>query len=85
MYFVYVIQSLQDDDFYTGFTRDLEQRVEEHNKGNVDSTRNRKPFKLIYSETCLNKKDALARERYLKTGMGKKYIRNRLKYYLKSA
>lgn len=79
MYYVYVLESEKDDGFYTGFTTDLDRRMDEHNRGLQVSTQSRIPFRLIYYEWCLNKDDALDRERYLKSGMGKKYIRNRLK------
>jgi len=49
----------------------------------VFSTRKRRPFELIYYEACLNEQDAKMREMYLKTGMGKRYIKNRLKFYFK--
>jgi putative endonuclease len=84
MYYVYVLKSLKDDFFYTGFTNELERRIEEHNKGYQISTKSRLPFQLIYYEYCLNKQDAIAREKYLKSGMGKKYIKNRIKFYLES-
>ncbi len=80
-YFVYVLQSESDQNWYTGFTDDLDNRVLNHNKGRVMSTKTRIPLKLIYFEACLNKYDALAREKYLKSGMGKRYLRNRLKRY----
>jgi len=82
MYYVYVIKSKKDKQFYTGFTRDLENRIREHNEGRVSSTKERGPFELIYYEACLNERDALAREKYLKSGMGKRYLRNRLKGFL---
>ena len=82
MYYVYVIQSKKDNQFYTGFTRDLENRIREHNEGRVSSTKERGPFELIYYEACLNEQDALAREKYLKSGMGKRYLKNRLKRFL---
>jgi putative endonuclease len=82
MYYVYVIQSKKDKQFYTGFTRDLENRIREHNEGRVSSTKERGPFELIYYEACLNEQDALAREKYLKSGMGKRYLRNRLRRFL---
>jgi putative endonuclease len=81
-YFVYVLQSLKDYDFYTGYTTDLEKRVLSHNEGKVFSTKHRVPFKLIYWEVCLNQQDATRREKYLKTAWGKRYIKNRLKNYL---
>ncbi len=83
MYYVYILKSEKDGLFYTGFTNDLNRRVEEHNQGLQESTKNRIPFELIYYEWCLNKEDAITREKYLKSGMGKRYIQNRLKSYLK--
>lgn len=82
MYYIYVIQSEKDELFYTGFTRDLQNRLHEHNAGKVASTKNRRLFRLIYFEACLNEQDATAREKYLKTGMGKRYLKNRLKRFL---
>ncbi len=46
------------------------------------STKSGLPWKLIYYEGCLNEKDAKAREKYLKSGMGKRYIKNRLKFFI---
>jgi len=83
MYYVYVLQSELDNRFYTGFTKNLEKRVEEHNSGISRSTKGRIPLKLVYYEFCLNLKDAMKRERYLKTTWGKRYIRNRISNYLK--
>jgi putative endonuclease len=83
MYYVYVLQSELDNRFYTGFTKNLEKRVEEHNSGISRSTKGRIPLKLVYYEFCLNLKDAMKRERYLKTTWGKRYIRNRVSNYLK--
>ncbi len=82
MHYVYVIQSRKDRQFYTGFTSDLQNRFREHNTGRVYSTKGRGPFELIYYEACQNEQDALARERYLKSGMGKRYLKNRLKRFL---
>jgi putative endonuclease len=82
MYYVYVLFSTKDNKFYTGFTDDLKRRIAEHNSGGVQSTVKRRPLKLVYYESCLNKKDALHREKYLKTTFGKQYIRNRIKHFL---
>jgi len=82
MYYTYVIQSERDERFYTGFTSDLQNRFNEHNSGKVCSTKNRGPFRLIYFEACLNQQDATAREKYLKSGMGKRYLKNRLMRFL---
>ncbi len=81
MYYVYVLLSKKDNNWYTGYTDDLKRRFKEHNKGLVYATRKRRPFELIYYEACLHQNDAQMREIYLKTGMGKKYVKNRLKFF----
>ncbi|MDP3685036.1 MAG: GIY-YIG nuclease family protein, partial [Ignavibacteria bacterium] len=54
MYYVYVLKSLKDGNFYKGYTKDLKKRFEDHNKGKVESTKLRTPFELIYYEACRN-------------------------------
>lgn len=81
-FFTYVLLSLKDGMFYTGYTRDISERIIQHHSGKVPSTADRRPLRLLYYEACLTKEDAIARERYLKSGMGKRYIRNRIKTYL---
>ena len=80
-YYVYVLESLYDNQWYTGYTADLKKRIKLHEDGLVESTKNRRPLKLIYFEGCLNQKDATRREKYLKSGNGKIYIRSRLRNY----
>ena len=82
MYYTYVLQSMKDGKFYTGFTQDLKLRFEQHNKGQVESTKVRRPFKLIYYEACPDKSDAAKREKYLKSYHGKMFLKRRLKSYL---
>jgi putative endonuclease len=84
MHHVYLIFSDKDGKFFKGSTEDLKRRIAEHEAGYVKSTVRRKPLKLIYYEACLNEADARVRERYLKSGAGKKYLRNRLKRYLEN-
>jgi putative endonuclease len=81
-FYVYILQSTVDNHFYTGYTKNLEERIDQHNAGKVKSTKNRRPLKLVYFEGCLNQQDATHREKYLKTTYGKRYIKNRLKNYL---
>ena len=82
MYYTYVLLSEKDGKFYVGFTRDLKLRFEEHKKGRVESTKDRRPLKIIYYEACLKQEDATKREKYLKTYHGKAFLRKRLKSYL---
>jgi putative endonuclease len=83
MYYLYIRHSQKDNNFYTGTTTDLKRRITEHNQGKNFSTASRRPFKLIYYEAYLLKEDAEARERYLKTSMGRRVIRKQLENYLK--
>lgn len=84
MYYVYVLQSRKDNQFYTGYTNNLKKRFEEHNTGKSFHTSKHAPYDIVYYEAACNKQDAMARERYLKSGMGKRYIKNRIKNYLDS-
>ena len=77
-FYVYILRC-DIGTFYTGTTNNLERRLEQHNNGKVYYTKNRLPIKLVYFEACLDKDDAYRRERYLKTGMGKRYIKNRIR------
>jgi len=81
-YFVYVLQSLKDGKKYTGYTKNLPSRFEAHQKGQVPSTKHRRPLNLIYFEACLSQEDATRREKYLKSFYGKMFLANRLKSYL---
>lgn len=80
-FWVYVLKSLKDGKKYTGYTKDLPSRFEAHQNGKVSSTKDRRPFELIYFEGCLNQQDATKREKYLKTHYGKMFLKNRLKSY----
>ena len=78
MYYTYVLKSKKDDRLYVGFCGDLKQRIREHNDGKVDATKNRRPLELIYYEACNNKYDAILREKSLKTGFGRAYLKRRI-------
>jgi len=81
MFYVYVLRSLKDGLLYTGCSGDLKKRLDEHNKGYVEATKNRYPFEMIYYEACMSKYDAYRREKYLKTNYGRRYIKSRLRDY----
>ena len=82
MLYTYILQSEKDNNFYVGFTADLKQRFEQHQRGLVPSTKDRRPLKLIYYEACLNQSAATKREKYLKSYHGKMFLKKRLKSYL---
>ncbi len=80
-YYVYVLLSEKDHRFYTGYTSNLNNRLVLHNKGMVESTKNRRPLILIYWEGCLTQQDATRREKYLKSGNGKIYLKSGLSHF----
>jgi putative endonuclease len=81
MVYVYILQSAQDRNLYTGCTRDLRNRLRLHNSAKIQATRKRVPLQLIYYEACLNEHDAFRREKYLKSAYGKRFIKSRCKSY----
>ena len=72
LYFVYILRSLKDNNYYTGSTSNLVQRIKAHNSGKVASTQKRKPFELVYFEEHQNLIDVRQREKFLKTYQGGK-------------
>ena len=66
MFYVYVLKSQKDGDCYVGSTKDLRQRIKQHNEGKVKSTKPRRPLKLVYYEAYDSEKDARLRESKLK-------------------
>ena len=76
--FTYVLRGDADGKWYTGSTRDLRARLRQHIEGRVRSTASRRPLQLIYYEACVSSIDAFRRERFLKTGKGKRFLRKRL-------
>lgn len=84
MYYVYVLQSLKYKILYTGFTRSVSKRLIHHNEGLSEFTSKFRPWKLIYYEAYVIKEDALSREKFLKSGSGKRYLDSQLKEYFKN-
>lgn len=84
MYYIYVLQSEKNNSLYTGFTRSVKRRLFEHNNSLSVYTSKFKPWKLIYYEAYLVKEDALNREKFLKSGSGKRYVDKQLKKYFEN-
>lgn len=81
MYYTYVLRLQKDNSLYYGYTKDLTQRFEQHQKGLVESTHLKLPAKLIYYEACSAQADALKREQYFKTYRSRQFLQQRLKSY----
>jgi putative endonuclease len=78
MFYTYVLKSLKDGKLYIGFSENLKNRLKEHNGGLVTATKNRTPLELVYYEACLFKEKAIAREKALKAGFGRAYLKRRI-------
>jgi putative endonuclease len=84
MRYVYVLISEIDGQLYVGSTFNVNKRIKEHNSGKVPATSDRLPLKVIHYEAFLNKYDAYFREKWLKTGWGRRYLRKTLHNAIKS-
>jgi putative endonuclease len=82
MHYTYELSSEKDGRFYIGTTRDLRSRLKLHAQGHVTSTAYRRPLSLAYYEACHSADDAYRRERYLKSGRGGRYLKQRLAGWL---
>jgi putative endonuclease len=78
MFYTYILKSKKDNNLYIGFTEDLKKRLDQHNRGCVDSTKDRLPLELIYYEACTDKYKAIKREGYFKTGFGRRFLKDRI-------
>jgi putative endonuclease len=83
MFYVYVLHSTSDNGLYIGYSADLKKRLKRHRDGLSFATSYRGPWKLIYHEAYVEETDALGRERYLKSGGGRRLLRMQLRYYFK--
>lgn len=81
-YYVYILKSMRNSSLYIGYTSNLKNRLEQHNRGQSRATKSFIPYELIFYEAFLNKNDAKNREIYLKGGYGRKTINAMLKKYL---
>lgn len=85
MYYTYLLEDYIDKSWYIGYTSDLKRRFLEHiNKQGGKTTYKKHSLKLIYYEAYVNKKDAEGRERFLKSGSGRKYLKKQLTHYLET-
>ena len=78
MFYTYILKSKKDGTIYTGSTGNLKKRLIQHNNGLSTYTKGKGPFEIIYYEACLIEEKARKREMYLKSGAGKRYLKNRL-------
>ncbi|HAU66517.1 TPA: endonuclease [Candidatus Uhrbacteria bacterium] len=75
MYTIYAIKSQKDERIYVGFTENLLRRLYEHNGGHVTSTKAFIPWKLLYTEQVADRVSARKREKKLKSGYGKEFLK----------
>jgi len=84
MHGVYILRSGRDKSLYVGYSSDVKARIIKHQRGRVPATRNKRPLDLIYCELYKNKKDAMRRERFFKSGWGRNYVKKILSNTLKN-
>ncbi|MCK5510084.1 GIY-YIG nuclease family protein [Candidatus Parcubacteria bacterium] len=83
MFYVYLLECQQDKSWYIGYTSDLKRRINDHQRGcGCRTTFLKKNWKLIYYEAYIEKRDAIGREKFLKSGSGRKYLNKQLRNYL---
>jgi putative endonuclease len=83
VFYVYVLRSESDSGFYIGYSTDLKRRFAEHRRGASFATKSRGPWKLIYYEAYTEREDAEGREKFLKSGAGRRFLGAQLRHYLK--
>ncbi len=83
MYHVYVLQSESDAGLYIGFSTDLRQRLVHHEAGDSQATRHRRPWLLVYYEAYRERQDAEGRERFLKSGAGRRHLAKQCTHWFK--
>ena len=76
MFNVYAIRSQVNNYIYVGLTHDLEKRIRRHNQGHERTTRAYRPFVLIHKEDFVTRAEAREREKYLKSGIGKEFLKS---------
>jgi len=77
-YYTYVLLSKKDGKYYIGWSDNLIVRLKRHQEGKVKATKERRPVELVYYEACLSKEQAIHREKYFKSGYGRRFLKNRL-------
>jgi putative endonuclease len=83
MFYVYLLHSISDHGLYIGYSTDLKRRLSQHKAGAAIATKHRGPWKLIYYEAYTEQADAEGRERYLKSGSGRRFLRRQLHHCFK--
>jgi putative endonuclease len=78
MFYVYAIKSISRNYIYVGMTNNLERRMKEHNGGENRTTKPYRPFVQILTEEFNSREEARKREKYLKSGIGKEYLKTLL-------
>jgi len=76
MFYVYVLKSGVDGRLYKGFTKDLQNRLKQHNSGKTKSTKGYRPWELVYYEKYDTLDEAIKREKFLKTGIGREFLKD---------
>ena len=75
MYFVYAISSAFRPYIYVGISNNIKRRINQHNRGYNRTTKPYAPFNVILIEQYETRMQARQREKYLKSGIGKEFLK----------
>jgi len=75
-YYVYAIKSCKKNYIYIGLTNNPRRRIAQHNEGRERTTRSYAPFRILLIERFNSRQEARRREKYLKSGIGREYLRS---------
>lgn len=81
MHYVYVLYSESDRGLYIGYSTDLRRRLKQHDAGLAPSTSFRRPWRLAYYEAYVEADDALGREKFLKSGAGRRHLQKQCREF----
>jgi putative endonuclease len=75
-YHVYALKSKVKSYIYVGMTDNLERRTMQHNSGKERTTKPYRPFDIIFTESFDSRVEARVKEKYLKSGIGKEFLKS---------
>lgn len=77
MFYIYVLRSLDEKHRYVGHCKNIDSRLQQHNSLKVKATKPFAPWKIVYFEEFQSREEAINKERYLKSGFGRKWLNNK--------
>jgi putative endonuclease len=79
-FLLYILQSQKNEKYYIGITKDIETRLNQHNRGVGKSTRSHRPWRLVYTEEYNTWSEAAKREKQIKSQKSRSYIESLIRF-----